>query len=234
MAPTDRDVAAAVDLEATRSRLDRQSVQLSELHTRQTRQDEQLDRIEALLVAIKSVFAAQEAREQRQFQARQDLASRLIDVLKTPWLWAALGVGAAGGIGGTTIANHRGLGWAGPLVLPERPERPTALLEGECIETAIVEGSAVDPLESCSGLVLPLSQWRYLESTNRWSEQIADLWSLRESQHQYQLAQLESEIARLSEPTPLLERSNTWLLVGAVSTAAILLGYNWSIQTAPR
>ena len=107
MAPTDEQLSSAVATEAIRGKLERQSKQLSELHTRQTRQDEQLDRIEALLAVIKAVFASQEAREQRQFQARQDLAGRVLDVLKTPWLWAALGVGAAGGIGGTTIANHR-------------------------------------------------------------------------------------------------------------------------------
>ena len=107
MAPTDQELTAAVEHERVTARLDRQGTQLSELHTRQTRQDEQLDRIETGLSALHALWSAREARASRQFQARQDMAGRILDVLRAPYIWAALGLGAAGGIGGTTIAQHR-------------------------------------------------------------------------------------------------------------------------------
>ena len=120
---------------------------------------------------------------------------------------------------------------AGPADLPERPERPSKLEPGECEETGIIDGAPVDPLEDCSGLVIPLSQWRYLESANSWGAAVNDLWDIRQIQHDQELLALESEIDRLSAPIPWTERQSTWILLGSMSTAAILIGYNWSIRS---
>lgn len=129
------------------------------------------------------------------------------------------------------IALICGVAWAG-VSLPDRTARPTDLELGECIETGVEAGLPVPSLPDCTGIVLPLSQWQWLESQAVYAGQVGRLWALREEQYRIELEWLEYQLEVERQPIPFFSRPSTHALIGGVVTGALLVGYHWA--TSPR
>ena len=117
----------------------------------------------------------------------------------------------------------------GAVVLPEPPVRPADLDPGECEETGIENGQPEFDLGDCSGLVLPLSQWQYLERAAVYNGQIERRWVARELEYTLQLEHLQRELDRANEPIPFFSRPAFYTLFGAITTGAILVGYHHAV-----
>ena len=117
----------------------------------------------------------------------------------------------------------------GAVELPEPPDRPIDLDPGECEETGIENGQPEFDLGDCSGLVLPLTQWRYLEKAAVYNRQVSRRWIARELEYTLQGEHLQRELDRANEPIPFFSRPSTYTLFGAVFTGVVLVGYHYAV-----
>lgn len=98
--------------------------------------------------------------------------------------------------------------------------------EGQMIPDAIRDGLT----GRCSFIAVPLSDYADLLALSAWADHVATRYEIDTGELQYQVDWYRSEIARLNEPVPYLQRPSTHYATGLASGAAILLASAWAFS----
>jgi len=120
------------------------------------------------------------------------------------------------------------LSWAvEPLPRPEAPEK----VDGECQKTyPIRAGQSFHPsllssspsIAACSGLVVPLSDYADLLSTEQWAKSLEAQFRVEVSAIEMERDWYKNKLEQANEPLPWLDRPTTQRWLGRIETIAIV------------
>jgi hypothetical protein len=114
-----------------------------------------------------------------------------------------------------------------PLPRPEPPKK----VDGECRKTyPIRAGQSFHPsllssspaIASCSGLVVPLSDYADLLLTEQWAKSLESQFRVEVGALQMERDWYKNKLEEVSQPAPWLERSTTQRWLGRIETIAIV------------